>query len=318
MNLPNERAAAFVKPKRKKARWLVTVCKNYDLYLLLLPGLAFLILFKYVPMYGISIAFEKFNIFKGVLGSPWVGLFQFQKLFSSPEFYRVLGNTLLISLYKIVFLFPLPIIIAVLLNEIRLSSVKRTIQTVIYLPHFLSWVIVSGIVVEFLSPSTGAVNQMITALKGQPISFLMDNHWFRTVLVASDAWKGAGYGAIVYLSSIAGIDQSQYEAARVDGAGRIRQIFSITLPNLWPIILLMLIMNLGQILNVGTEQILLLYNPSVYDTGDVIGTYVYRQGISQMNYSYSTAVGLFESVVGFLLVMSGNYLSKKTSGRSIW
>lgn len=297
---------------------LTLVLKNLDLYLLLVPGLVFIVVFKYIPMYGVTIAFEKYNIFRGVSGSQWVGLYQFRRLFSSPQFYQVFTNTLIISVYKIIFLFPLPILIAIILNEIGQMTFKRTIQTVVYLPHFLSWVVVSGLVVEFLSPSTGMVNHMITMFGGKPVSFLMDNHWFRTVLVASEGWKEIGYSAIIYIASIAGIDQEQYEAARVDGAGKIKQILHITIPGLWSIILLMFILRLGSVLEAGTEQILLLYNATVYPSGDVIGTFVYRTGISQMDYSYSTAVGLFESVIGFILVMCGNYISKKTTGRSIW
>lgn len=295
-----------------------TVMNNFDLYLLLIPGLIFIIIFKYIPMYGLAIAFQDFNIFKGISGSEWVGLLQFQKLISSPDFFQVFRNTLLISLYKIVFLFPIPIFIAVILNEIRLMFYKRTVQTVIYLPHFLSWVIVSGLAINVLSPSTGLINNAITALGGKPISFLMDNHWFRSVLVASEGWKEIGYSAIIYIAAIAGIDQEQYEAAKVDGAGRIQQLLHITLPGLGSIILLMFVLKLGGVLEAGTEQIILLYSPPVYQTGDVIGTYVYRMGIGQMDYSFSTAVGLFESVIGFILVMSGNFVSKKASGRSIW
>ncbi|MDI6618512.1 MAG: ABC transporter permease subunit [Clostridiales bacterium] len=292
--------------------------KNFDLYLLLIPGIIFIFIFKYLPMYGIVIAFQNFNIFDGIRGSEWVGLAQFQKLFHSPQFYQVFRNTLLISIYKIIFLFPLPIFIALVLNEIRVMFYKRTVQTIIYLPHFLSWVIVSGLVINVLSPSTGIVNNLIIACGGKPISFLMDNHWFRTVLVASEGWKEVGYSAIIYIAAIAGIDQEQYEAAKVDGAGRIQQIIHVTLPGIGSIILLMFILRLGGVLQAGTEQILLLYNSVVYETGDVIGTYVYRMGIGQMDYSFSTAVGLFESVIGFILVISGNYLSRKASGRSIW
>lgn len=251
-------------------------------------------------------------------GSEWAGFYQFQRLFHSPQFLQVFRNTLLISIYKIVVTFPLPILIAVILNEIRQIFFKRTVQTVIYLPHFLSWVVVSGLAIEFLAPSTGMLNQIIVSFGGRPVSFLMDNHWFPTVLVGTEAWKEIGYSAIIYIASIAGIDQEQYEAAKVDGAGRIQQIIHVTIPGIWSIILLMFILRLGGILQAGTEQILLLYNPTVYPSGDVIGTYTYRMGITQMDYSYSTAVGLFESVIGFFLVISGNFLSKRTTGRSVW
>jgi putative aldouronate transport system permease protein len=306
-----------IKREYKKSSFK-TFKKNYDLYMLLIPGIIFMIIFRYVPMYGLAIAFQDFNIFKGIGGSEWVGLQQFQKLFNSPQFYQVFKNTLLISVYKIAFLFPIPIFIAIILNEIKSMIFKRTAQTIIYLPHFLSWVIVSGLVLNILSPSTGLINNIITALGGQPISFLMDNNWFRTVLVASEGWKEVGYSAIVYIAAIAGIDQEQYEAASIDGAGRIKKMIHITLPGMKSIILLMLILRIGGVLQAGTEQILLLYNSVVYETGDVIGTYVYRMGIGQMDYSFSTAVGLFESVIGFILVMSGNFISKKSTGRTIW
>lgn len=301
-----------------KKSWIKTVRKNYDLYLLLIPGLAFLFVFKYTPMYGLAIAFQNFNIFKGISGSEWIGFQQFEKLIHSVEFAQVFTNTLFISIYKIVFLFPLPIFIAIILNEIKLIAYKRTVQTIIYLPHFLSWVIVSGLFVTILSPSGGLINNVITSLGGKPISFFMDNSWFRSVIVISDGWKEIGYSAIVYIAAIAGIDQEQYEAATVDGAGRIKQMIYITLPGMASTIVLMFILKLGGILAAGTEQILLMYNPAVYDVGDVIGTYVYRMGIGKMDYSFSTAVGLFESVIAFILVMSGNYASKKFAHRSIW
>ncbi|TVY10979.1 ABC transporter permease [Paenibacillus cremeus] len=291
---------------------------NIDLYLLLIPGLLFLLIFKYTPMYGIVIAFQDFNIFDGVSGSPWVGFEQFQKLFQSDEFMQVFRNTLLISLYKIILLFPIPILIALLLNEVAKMWFKRTIQTIIYLPHFLSWVIIAGLFVNILSPTGGLLNEFIVALGGKPISFLIDNAWFRSIVVFTAGWKEIGWNAIIFIAAIAGIDQDQYEAASIDGAGRIKQMIHITLPGIAPTIVLMFILRIGNLLEAGTEQILTLYNPVVYETGDVIGTFVYRVGLGKMDYSFSTAVGLFNSVVGFLLIVSGNLLSKKLVKRSIW
>lgn len=291
---------------------------NLDLYLLLVPGLIFLFLFKYTPMYGIVIAFQDFNIFGGIGGSEWVGLDQFEKLTRSEDFLRVLTNTLLISLYKIVLLFPIPIVVALVLNEVRRMFFKRTIQTIIYLPHFLSWVIISGLFVNILSPTGGLVNEVIRALGGEPISFLSDNDWFRSVTVFTAGWKEIGWNAIIFIAAIASIEQEQYEAAAIDGAGRIRQMLSITLPGIMPTIVLMFILRIGSLLEAGTEQILTMYNPLVYDTGDVIGTYVYRMGLGQQDYSFSTAVGLFNSAVGFLLIVIGNAMSRKFLGRSIW
>lgn len=300
--------------KRKSSDFL----RNLDLYLLMIPGLVFLILFKYTPMYGILIAFQDFNVFDGIAGSKWVGMQNFNKLFLSDEFYLVFRNTLLISFYKIVILFPIPIVAAILLNEVRNYIFKRTVQTVIYLPHFLSWVIIGGLFVNILSPSTGLVNSMIKALGGQPINFLMDNHWFRSVLVFTAGWKEVGWNSIVFIAAISGIEQELYEAAVMDGAGRINQIIHITIPRIASTIVLMLILRLGYVLEAGTEQILLMYSPVVYKTGDVIGTFVYRMGLGKMDYSFSTAVGLFNSVIGFLLVVTGNAVSKKLLQKSIW
>ncbi|MBB6673448.1 ABC transporter permease [Cohnella nanjingensis] len=291
---------------------------NLELYLLLVPGILFLLLFKYTPLYGVVIAFQDFNIFDGISGSSWVGFEQFRKLVDSDEFLQVFRNTLLISLYKIVLLFPIPIVLALFLNEVSKMWFKRTIQTIVYLPHFLSWVIIAGLFVNILSPSAGLVNEIITALGGKPISFLIDNHWFRSVVVFTAGWKEVGWNAIIFIAAIAGIEQDQYEAAAIDGAGRIKQMIYVTLPGIAPTIVLMFVLRIGSLLDAGTEQILTMYNPVVYETGDVIGTYVYRIGLGKMDYSFSTAVGLFNSVVGFLLVIGGNFLSKKLVKRSIW
>lgn len=302
----------------KKVSKLRIAGRNIDYYVLLIPGLLFLLLFKYTPMYGVVIAFQDFNIFEGITGSEWVGLEQFSRLLHSEEFAHVFVNTLLISMYKIVLLFPIPIIVALLLNEVRVEVFKRTIQTVIYLPHFLSWVIISGLFITILSPSGGLVNQMLSWFGIEPISFFMDNRFFRSIIVFTAGWKEIGWNAIVFIAAIAGIEQEQYEAASIDGAGRIKKMLHISLPGILPTIVLMFILRLGHVLEAGTEQILTMYNPVVYETGDVIGTFVYRIGLGQMNYSFSTAVGLFNSVVGFILVVSGNFISKKLLNRGIW
>ncbi|CAM3191556.1 ABC transporter permease subunit [Paenibacillus lupini] len=301
----------------RNSRWKLAL-SNWDMYLLLVPGLIFLLVFKYTPMYGVVIAFQDFNIFSGIGDSEWVGFEHFQKLIHSDDFFQVLTNTLLISMYKIVLLFPIPIVVALLLNEVRKMLFKRSIQTIIYLPHFLSWVVISGLFVTLLSPTDGLVNQIIIAFGGKPISFLQDNSFFRSVVVFTAGWKEIGWNAIIFIAAIAGIDQEQYEAASIDGAGRIRKMISITLPGIMPTIVLMLILRIGSLLEAGTEQILTMYNPLVYDSGDVIGTYVYRMGLGQQDYSFSTAVGLFNSLVGFILIISGNMLSKKFLKRSIW
>ncbi|TXK85190.1 sugar ABC transporter permease [Paenibacillus sp. N3.4] len=305
--------------KRSYLRQLwIDIRKDWDLYLALIPGIAFLLVFKYTPMYGIIIAFKDFNIFEGMAASPWVGWKHFEKLISSASFLHVFENTLMISIYKIVFLFPLPIVVAILLNELKNMVFKRSVQTVIYLPHFLSWVIVSGLFIDLLSSNGGIVNKMIVAMGGEPIRFFLDSHIFRSVLVASAGWKDLGWNTIIYLAALAGIDPGLYESAKIDGANKWKQIVHITLPGLLPIILLMFILRLGYVLEAGTEQVLVMYNPSVYNVADVIGTYVYRIGLGEQDYSFSTAVGVFESVVAFILIISGNGLARKFFGRGIW
>ncbi len=313
----NKKTHAAATKRANSSKWKLAM-RNLDYYLLLIPGLIFLLIFKYTPMYGVVIAFQDFNIFEGISGSEWVGFEQFQKLIHSEEFAQVFTNTLLISVYKIVLLFPIPILIALILNEVRVMVFKRTIQTIIYLPHFLSWVIISGLFITILSPSGGLVNNVIQWFGGEPISFFMNNSYFRSVVVFTAGWKEVGWNAIVFIAAISGIDQEQYEAASIDGAGRIRKMLYISLPGILPTIVLMFILRLGNVLEAGTEQILTMYNPVVYQTGDVIGTFVYRIGLGKMDYSFSTAVGLFNSVVGFILVISGNYISKKLLNRGIW
>lgn len=297
---------------------LSLVKKNMSLYFILIPGLVYLLIFKYIPMYGLVIAFQNFNIFEGIKGSEWVGLANFTKLVASDEFWSVFRNTLIISIYKIVILFPLPIMTALLLNEIRHTMYKKTVQTIVYLPHFLSWVVIAGLFINILSPTSGLVNKAINAFGGESINFMMSKEWFRSVLIFTAGWKETGWSTVIYIAAIAGINQDMYEAAALDGAGRVQQMWYITLPAIIPTIVLMLILRLGSILEAGTEQILMMYNPTVYEVGDVIGTYVYRMGVGKMEYSFTTAVGLFNSVVGFILIISGNFISRRLTGSSIW
>ncbi|MNH89253.1 putative multiple-sugar transport system permease YteP [compost metagenome] len=305
--------------RRSPTRQLwVDIRKDWDIYLALVPGIAFLLLFKYTPMYGIIIAFKDFNIFEGMAASEWVGFKHFEKLFSSESFLHVFQNTLAISLYKIIFLFPLPIIVAILLNELKNLAFKKGIQTVIYLPHFLSWVIVSGLFIDMLSVNGGIVNKIIIGFGGEPIRFFLDSEVFRSVLIFTAGWKEVGWSTIVYLAALTTIDPQLYEAAKIDGANRWKQTLHITLPGLIPIILLMFILRLGNILEAGTEQILVMYNPGVYNVADVIGTYVYRIGLGEQDYSFSTAVGLFDSVIAFILIISGNAFGRKYLNRGIW
>lgn len=289
-----------------------------QLYLILFPSLALLIIFKYVPMAGLIIAFQDYNIFQGVSGSEFVGLDNFKQLFSGEEFYHVLVNTLIINFYKLLFWVPLPAIFAILLNEVRLLFFKKIIQTTLYMPHFLSWVIVGGIFVNILQINGGLVNDVIAGLGGARKSFMLDPDYFRHIIVASAMWKEVGWGTIVYLAAIAGVNPQMYEAAMIDGASKLRQIWHITIPSITSTIVLMMMMSLGSVLTNSFEQILVMYNAAVYDVADVLETYIFRNGIGQMQYSFSTAVGIFNGVVGFILVFTANSLCRKFFGRAMW
>ena len=281
------------------------------LYLMIIPGLLFFIIFKYVPMYGITIAFKDYRISRGVFGSAWVGWKHFAKFFSSPDFSRVMINTIILSLYKLMIGFPIPILFAILLNELHNIAFKRTVQTIAYLPHFISWVVIGNLVLMLLSPKTGLVSAMINSLTGIRLNLLMDPRYFRGVLVVSDIWKEMGWSAIVYLAALAGVDPTLYEAADIDGASRGRKMWSITLPSIVNVIVIMLILRVGRILDAGFEQVLIMANPLVNSVAEIIDTYVYKVGLLQAEYSYSTAVNLFKSLVGLIMVLMVNSLAKK-------
>ncbi|WP_044480183.1 ABC transporter permease [Paenibacillus antibioticophila] len=304
-----------VKPKRKRFQFIRS---HWDLYLIMLPGILYFVIYKYVPMWGAVIAFQDYNVFKGIWGSEWVGLAHFKAMFLNEDFYKIFRNTLLISIYKLLWGFPGPIILAIMLNEVRNMLYKRSIQTLVYLPHFLSWIILGGILVNVLSPSSGIVNKLLEMLGIEPIFFLTSTEWFRTVIVASDIWKEVGWGAIVYLAALAGIDPQLYEAAIMDGANKWKQIIHITLPSLMSVIVTLFLLRLGHVLDVGFEQIFVLYNSLVYEVGDVIETYVYRVGIQQAKFSFTTAVGLFKAVIGLILVTLVNKGAKKLGQEGIW
>ncbi|MCR8632111.1 ABC transporter permease [Paenibacillus radicis (ex Xue et al. 2023)] len=305
--------------KRKKltAAWL-TVTKHKYLYVLLLPGLLWYFIFRYMPMYGVMIAFKDYNFSKGIWGSPWVGLKHFEFLFRNQDFYAIVRNTLVINLYELAFAFPVPIILALLLNEMKNLLFKRAIQTVVYFPHFLSWVVFGGIVIQLLSPNEGLVNNMLRSLGMEPIFFLSKSEFFRPIVVISSILKESGWGAIIYLAALSSIDTEQYEAATIDGANRWQKLVYITLPGIRNTILIMLILKIGYLLDVGFEQIYILYNPSVYDVGDVLSTYIYRVGLQSAQFSITAAIGLFQSVIGFFLIWSTNRLAKKFSEVSLW
>jgi putative aldouronate transport system permease protein len=288
------------------------------LVILFMPAVAYYAVFCYAPLYGIQIAFKNFIFRLGVMKSPWVGFDNFKLLFSMGSFWEVFRNTIVISFMKLIFGFPAPVIFAILLNEMRARRFKKAVQTISYLPHFVSWVILGGLFVQFLSPSTGPINIILKNMGLRPIYFLADKTWFRPVLVLTSIWKGVGWGSIIYLASLAGIDPQLYEAAEIDGAGRFRKAISITLPSLVPVITIMLIFSVGGIVKDDFDQIFNLYNPAVYSVGDVLSTYTYRVGLVDMKYSFSTAVGLFTNVISFMLIVATNAITKRINEYGLW
>lgn len=282
--------------------------RELPLHLMLLPAVVFLFIFHYLPMAGITIAFQKFIPAKGLFGpQQWIGLANFEYVFKLPSFIGVIWNTVYISLMKILLGLLVPIVIAIMLNEVKQKKLKTGIQTAIYLPHFLSWVVLGGIFIDIFSPSSGLANQLITALGGKPIFFLGDNKWFPTTLILTETWKEFGYGTIVYLAAITGIDPSLYEAAQIDGANRWRQTLHVTLPGMRMVIVLLMVLNLGNLLNAGFDQVFNMYSPPVYESGDIIDTFVYRIGLLDAQFGVATAVGLFKSVVSLTFISVSYY-----------
>ena len=293
------------------------VSANKWLYLMFLPVFIWFILFAYLPMGGMVISFQKYNIVKGISKSAWVGLQNFETLFKDPYFFRLLKNTLLINVYGLLFGFPLPIILAIAFNEIRRKKFKKIAQTISYLPYFMSSVVVISMVIQFMSP-TGLVNMFLNKLGIESIYFLQIPEYFRTIFISTGIWQGTGFAAIIYMAALAGISEDQYEAATVDGAGKFQKMLYITLPGLAPTIVIMLLINLGSILNVGHERIILLYNPVIYQTADVFNSYIYREGILGRRYSYAQALSMFQNIVGFALVYTANKVTRKLDGTSLW
>ncbi|HEX3078144.1 MAG TPA: ABC transporter permease subunit [Lachnospiraceae bacterium] len=291
--------------------------KQFSYHLMMLPGMIFLIIFSFVPMFGIIMAFQDYIPAKGILHSRWVGLENLKFLFVLPDSKQILINTVIIAFWKMVLSIIVPVAFALLLNEIRLKFFKKTVQTIVYLPHFLSWVILAS-VVQYIFSFDGPINSLLSSFNIEPTLFMASNKWFRPILIFTETWKEFGYGSIIYLAALTSIDPSLYEAASIDGANRWKQLLHITLPALVPTILLMTTMNLPNILNAGFDQIYNLYNPLVYQTGDIIDTYVYRVGMLQRQYSLATAVGLIKSVVGMILILSANRLAGKLANRRIF
>ncbi len=293
--------------------------KKYKaLYLLSIPGILYFLLFKYVPLAGSYMAFQDYNIFKGFFASEFVGLDQFRKMFAYPDFLRILKNTLLIAVYSLGFSFPVPIILALLLNEVRKAFFKRTLQTVIYMPHFLSWVVIGGIAIEILSPRNGFVNNIIESFGFEPIYFMGEEKYIRTILVGSGIWRDAGWGTIIYLAALSGVNPDLYEAAEMDGANRWRQTLAITMPAIMPTITILFLLNIGNFLDFGFERVMVFLNTLNSGKGEILDTYIYTVGLLDRQYSYTTAIGLFKSVVGLVLIVTGNAVSKKMTGDGLY
>ncbi|MDF2663596.1 MAG: sugar transporter permease [Paenibacillus sp.] len=292
--------------------------RDRQLLILFIPCIVFYALFRYGPLYGLIIAFKDYNVYQGILGSEWVGLEHFRKFFHSPDFWLLFKNTFLLGVFTLFWAFPFPILFAVMLNEVRSVKFKKTVQTFSYLPAFLSVVIVSSMIIDFLSPTHGLVNEALKALGLEAKYFLAAPEWFRSIYVSSEIWQHMGYEAIIYLAAIASIDPTLYEAARVDGASRFQMMRYITIPSIMPTILIMFIIKSGSMFRIGYEKVLLLYNPMTYEVADVFSTYVYRKGLLETNYSYAAAVGLFESVIALIMLLLSNRISKRAGGRGLW
>lgn len=303
--------------KKKYSTWKQYKKCKY-LFLMFIPVILYFVIFCYVPMYGVIISFQDYYPRLGITGSEWVGFKHFEKLFTGRYFFPVLRNTLIISIVKLLFGFPAPIILCLLLNEVRSLKFKKVVQTISYLPHFISWVVLASIVQTILSPSSGVVNYIIQLLGGEPIFFMGSSDWFRKVIVGSSIWRDTGWQTVVFMAAILSIDPQLYEAADLDGAGRFQKMIYVTLPCIAPTIIIMFIMATGNVIQDDFDQIYNMLNAKVMDVGDVIGTYTYRMGIEKMNFSYATAVGLFKNVVSLILVTFTNAFSRKLSGSSLW
>ena len=294
------------------------LARNRYLWLIAIPGLIYFFIFKYLPMYGVIIAFKNYSIRKGILGSDWAGLKYFFQYFNAFDFWRTLRNTLQISLYTLIFGFPAPIVLALLLNEVTYSKFRKAVQTISYIPHFMSTVIIVGILVNMVNPINGLANEFIKLFGGNPINFMGESQWFRPLYVITNIWQYAGWTSIIYLAALSGIDPMLYESAVIDGANRFQALIRITIPSLLPTIIIMFIVRMGRLMSVGMEKILLMYSPGTYETADVITTYVYRRGLLGMQYSFGTAVGLFNSMINITFLLTFNYIAKRYSETSLF
>ena len=311
---------AAAKPEHERTAWerfCKDVIRDKWLYLLLLPGLVFLIIFRYIPIFGNVIAFMDYNPYDASQ-NVWVGLKHFQDLLTRPQFLQVFGNTLYISILKMVCGFPIPIILALMMNEMKNLKFKKVAQTLLYLPNFISWVVLAGLIMNMLDPDTGVVTGIINSIAGENVQVLTDTRYFVPMLIVTDIYKGAGWGTIIYFAALSGVDPQLYEAAEIDGARKWKQLLHITLPSITPTIVVMLILSCNNIVNAGFDQIFMLYTALVYSVADIIDTYVYRIGIQNADYSFSTAAGLFKSVIAFVMILIVNTVAKKTGNEGIW
>lgn len=322
MSEVTERTRVIVDTKRslnERLIWLGDHFKReWQIYVMLAPTIIWFVVFLYKPMYGLQIAFKDYSIFRGVAGSPWIGFEHFETLFNNDQFIRAVTNTIKISALNLLFGFPAPIILALMFNEIINVAYKKTTQTIVYLPHFISSVIIAGIVITAFSPTAGIVNTVLGWFGIDAIYFLTKPEWFRPIFIGTGIWQEAGFGSIVFLAAIAGVNPSLYESAVVDGANRWQMMWKITIPSIMPTILIMLIIRIGNIMEVSFELIILLYQPATYSTADVVNTFVYRQGLQSGQYDLAAAAGLFNAVVAFVLVMAANSLSRRFSRTSLW
>lgn len=302
----------------KLRRLWKNIKRDKALLLIVLPVVIHYLIFVYYPMYGNVIAFKDYSPVLGIAGSEWAGLKYFKRFFESPYFGRVIRNTLQISIYSLLWSFPVPIVFALMANELKQGIFKRVVQAVSYIPYFISTVIVCGMVISFLSPTDGIVNNVIKLFGGEPINFMMEPDWFRTVFIASGIWQGFGWQSIIYLAALVGINPELYEAATVDGASRLQKVIHVSIPCIMPTIIITFILQLGQLMSIGHEKLILLYNPITLDVADVVSTYVYRTGLVDGNYSLGSAVGLFNAVINLMLVILANRLSRKLSSVSLW
>ncbi|MBM7069182.1 sugar ABC transporter permease [Actibacterium sp. 188UL27-1] len=316
-DISDRKQSVVFQPSRTQ-RVIEALKRDWQLYLMLAPTIIWLLLFLYKPMYGLQIAFKDYSVFRGIAGSPWVGFEHFQTLFDNDQFLRALKNTIVISFWSLLVGFPVPILLALMFNEILNQTFKKTAQTIVYLPHFISSVIIAGIVIASFSPSSGVVNTFLGWFGADPVYFLTKPEWFRPIFIGTNIWQEAGFSSIVYLAAIAGVSPTLYESAVIDGASRWQMMWKITIPSIMTTIIIMLIIRIGNMLEVSFEMIILLYQPATYETADVVNTFIYRQGLQGGQYDLAAAAGLFNAVVAFVLVMSANAISKRYSRTSLW